>query len=44
MVLLQDPVLGYRMGAPYAAGVYEATPAGKKMVLLQGPLRKVYSI
>ena len=40
----QDPVLGYRMGAPYAERVYDAAPAPKNKVSLQGPLRKVYSI
>ena len=40
----QDPVLGYRMGAPYTARVYDATPAPKNKVSLQGPIRKVYSI
>ena len=40
----QDPVLGYRVGAPYAVRVYDAAPAPKNKVLLQGPLRKVYSI
>ena len=40
----QDPVLGYRVGAPYAARVYDAAPAPKNKVSLQGPLRKVYSI
>ena len=32
------------MGAPYAVRVYDAAPAPKNKVLLQGPLRKVYSI
>jgi hypothetical protein len=41
---LQDPVLGYHVGAPYAARVYDAAPKPKKGVTLQGPLRKVYSI
>ena len=40
----QDPVLGYHVGAPYAARVYDAAPAPKNKVSLQGPLRKVYSI
>ena len=44
MALLQDLVLGYRVGASYAARVYDAVPAPKKRVSLQGPLRKVYSI
>ena len=44
MASLQDPVLGYHVGAPYAARVYDAAPAPKKVVTLQGPLRKVYSI
>ena len=44
MPLHQDPVLGYRVGVPYAARVYDAVPAPKNMVSLQGPLRKVYSI
>ena len=44
MALLQDPVLGYCVGVPYAGRVYDAVPAPKKRVSLQGPLRKVYSI
>ena len=44
MASLQDPVLGYHVGAPYAAGVYDTAPAGKKRILLQGPLRKVYGL
>ena len=44
MLLHQDPVLGYRVGAPYAVRVYDAAPAPKNKVPLQGPLRKVYSI
>ena len=50
MALVQDPFLGYRVGALNAARVYDAAhvydtvPAGKKRVSLQGPLRKVYSI
>ena len=41
---LQDPVLSYRVGAHDAARVYDAAPAPKNKVSLQGPLRKVYSI
>ena len=44
MALLQDPVLGYHVCTPYAARVYDAAPAPRNRVLLQGPLRKVYSI
>ena len=44
MALLQDPVLGYRVGAHEAACVYHAAPAPKNKISLQGPLRKVYSI
>ena len=44
MASLQDPVLSYRVGAPYAARVYDAAPAPQNRALLQGPLKKVYSI
>ena len=44
MALLQDPILGYRVGAHDAARVYDAAHAPKNKVSLQGPLRKVYSI
>ena len=44
VALLQDPVLGYRLGAHDAARVYNAAPSPKNKVLLQGPLWKVYSI
>ena len=44
VALLQDPVLGYHVGAPYAARVYDAAPAPRNQVSLQRPLRKVYSI
>ena len=40
----QDPVLGYRVGAPYTARVYDAAPTPKNKVSMQFPLRKVYSI
>ena len=43
MASLQDPVLGYQVGAPYAACVYDAAPAPRNRVSLQGPLWKVYS-
>ena len=41
---LQNPLLGYHVGAHDAARVYDAAHAPKNKVLLQGPLRKVYSI
>ena len=44
MALLQDLLLGYLMGTHDAAHVYDAAHAPKNKVLLQGPLRKVYSI
>ena len=44
MASLQDPVLGYHVGAPYAMRVYDAAPDPRNRVSLQGPLRKVYSI
>ena len=44
MASLQDPVLGYHVAAPYAARVYDAAPAPKNQVSLQGHLRKVHSI
>ena len=44
MPLHQDPVLGYRVGTPYASRVYDAAPAPKNKVSLQGPLTKVYSL
>ena len=40
----QDPVLGYRMGAQYAARVYDAAPARKKRFPLQRHSRNLYSI
>ena len=41
---MQDPVLSRHMGAHDAAHVYDAAPAPKNKVSLQGPLTKVYSL
>ena len=41
---VQDLLLGRRVVAHDVVRVYNAAHAGKKKVLLQGPLREVYSI
>ena len=43
VALLQELVLGYRLGAHDTVRVYNAAPSPKNKVLLQGPLWKVYS-
>ena len=44
MASARDPVLSHCVGAHDATRVYDAAPAPKNKVSLQGPLRKVYSI